>query len=150
MTDHANAGARESYEAAVRSFTQAEVALGELLTAAQRFQSASTSIEQAQAGLELTREPPGDAIETGKAVARELEQASASLRSTSTVFAKLDPDRFWASLDALTAGVASATQSNALENSRLQRLAMQTRAIAVAGLVFALLAFGAVLFLLAR
>ena len=151
MSDHSDPGSRQSFEAAVRSFTEAEVALGEFVAAAQRFRSASESIERAQAGLELTREPVVEAIATlHAAIAVELQGTATAMRSSAEVLAQLEPDRFWTTFAELRGATDRASAANETEHVRLIRLAEPSRILAAASLAVALASLGGIVLLLLR
>lgn len=150
MSDHSDPGSRQSFEAAVRSFTEAEVALGEFVAAAQRFRSASESIERAQAGLELTREPVVEAIATLQAIAVELQGTATAMRSSAEVLAQLEPDRFWTTFAELRGATDRASAANETEHVRLIRLAEPSRILAAASLAVALASLGGIVLLLLR
>lgn len=150
MTENADASSRASFEAAVRSFTDAEVALGEFVTAAQRFRSASESIERAQAALELTREPVLESLETLKSMAAELERTSASMGSSAEVLAQLDPNRFWSSFSEVQGAITVGLQTSADQHAELRQLVVQARATSVVAMVLAAASLGGVVLLLLR
>lgn len=150
MTENGDVNSRASFEAAVRSFTDAEVALGEFVTAAQRFRSASDSLERAQAGLELTREPVLESLETLKLMAAELERTSASMGSTAEVLAQLDPNRFWSSFSEVQGAVTVGLKAGSDEHADLQRLVVHARTASAAASVLAAASFGGVVLLLLR
>lgn len=157
MTANGDANSRESFEAAVRSFTAAEVALGEFVTAAQRFRSASEAMERAQTGLELTREPILESLEVMTSMAAELERTSASMGSTAKVLAELDPNRFWSSFsevkDAVSevkGAVATHASRSADQHAELRRLAMQTRLVGATAAILSAASIGGIVLLLTR
>lgn len=110
MTDHGDAATRESFEAAVRSFTEAELALGEIVNAAQRFRSASDAIVDARAALDVSHESLVATMETLRAMASEMERLSASLAAAASVLAALDPERVWSSFAQLESAVGQSSQ----------------------------------------
>ena len=130
MTEAADVATKEAYEDAIRSFTEAEIALREIVTALQRFRSASdlvaeagTSLAEAQAAVESSSRAVETAVVTLTAIA-------ASLGSAAHVIAAIDPARFWESFDRLEASVASSatTLQEAIGAGFTQADARQTAA----------------------
>lgn len=141
---------RDAFAAAVRTFTESEVALGEFVAAAHRFRSASQSLEQAQSALELTRDPVLQAIDTLRAMAEDLQVTSASLRGAAETLAKLDPERFWTAFSSLETQSSSNHATVVAELGGLSRIAGQVRLLVSAGLLVSLAATGIAIAVLLR
>ena len=124
MTESTDAATRETYEGAIRSFTEAEIALREIVTAVQRYRSASDAVVEAGATLSASRESLLATLTTLEATASEMQRLSLSLSQASAVIAALDPERFWASFTKLEAAARSSSelvvQSLAASTSRLE------------------------------
>ena len=101
MTDQVDDATRNSLEAAVRSFTDAEIALREIVAAAQRFRTASESLDQAQATLEATNGAAMETVATLRGLAARLDDVSGSLASAALTLTAVDPPRLWTSIGAI-------------------------------------------------
>ena len=131
MTEPADVATKDAYEGAIRSFTEADIALRQIVTDLQRFRSASnqvaeagTSLAEALAAVESSSQAVGTAVVA-------LTSIAASLASATQVITALDPARFWESFDRLEASTASsaATLQQAIETGFTQADARHTAAV---------------------
>jgi hypothetical protein len=100
-----------TYETAIRSFTEAEVALREIVSALERYRAASDSVEAAEAVVGSSQSVLAAALATLETTSVELASTAASLRAASTTVAALDPERFWSSFGELRSEVKTANDS---------------------------------------
>ena len=115
MTELENHVTKDAYEGAIRSFTEAEIALREIVAGLQRFRTASDRVEGAGAALVgalAAVDASTGAVETAVS---GLSEIAVSLAAATQVIAALEPARFWESFDRLeatTVASAVATQSS--------------------------------------
>jgi hypothetical protein len=162
MTDATDHETKLTYETAIRSFTEAEVALREIVSALERYRAASDAVEAAGTAVTSSQAVLAAALGTFETTSVELASTATSLRDASTTIAALDPERFWSSFeelrsevktgdDALSAMLATveADLSGEATHTREQMgtaigevraVAMQARAAAAIGAVAAVLA----------
>ena len=121
MTEPTDAATKETYEAAIRSFTEAEIALREIVAALQRYRSASDTVVEAGGTLNASRDALLATLDTLETTAAEMVRVSSGLGQATAVIAAIDQERFWASFaqlesatssssDALAQSVASSTE----------------------------------------
>src|SRR5690349_7041520 len=103
MTEPADAATKEAYEGAIRSFTEAEIALREIVTGLQRFRSASDQVVEAGAYLAGAQAAVERWAQVLESAAVALTENATSLGASAEVLAALDPARFWDSFDRLEA-----------------------------------------------
>ena len=101
MTEPADIATKDAYEGAIRSFTEAEIALREIVGGLQRFRSASEQVADAGGALAETRASVEDAADAISATVVALTAVAGSLAAAAKVIADLDPARFWAALERL-------------------------------------------------
>jgi hypothetical protein len=130
MTEPADVATKDAYEGAIRSFTEADIALRQIVTDLQRFRSASNQVAEAGVSLgEALAAVERSSQAVGTAVVA-LTSIAASLASATQVITALDPARFWESFDRLEVFTASsaATLQQAIETGFTQADVRQTAA----------------------
>jgi hypothetical protein len=110
MTEPADVATKDAYEGAIRSFTEAEIALREIVGGLQRFRSASEELAESTGALAETRASVEDAADAVSATVVALTAVAGSLATATKVIAELDPARFWAALERLE-GSSTTTQT---------------------------------------
>lgn len=124
MTDGLVTPSKEAYEEAVRSFTEAEVALREIVASVQRYRAATDVVFDAGAALTETRDSVLAALRTLETAGATLSGIAGDLAHAAAVVGALDPDRFWrafAALDETTKSSAAAmTDAQAAAASRIE------------------------------
>lgn len=108
MTEAIDNDTKLTYETAIRSFTEAEVALREIVSALERYRAASDSVEAAEAAVSSSQAVLATALATVETTSVELASTATSLRDAATTIAALDPERFWSSFEELRAEVKAA------------------------------------------
>ena len=109
MTEATDNETKLTYETAIRSFTEAEVALREIVSALERYRAASESVETAEAAVSLSQASLAAALATFETTSVELVGTATSLRDASTTISALDPERFWSSFEELRSEVKTAS-----------------------------------------
>jgi len=111
MTEPADVATKDAYEGAIRSFTEAEIALREIVAGLQRFRSASDQVTEAGNSLAEAGAAVDRASQAVEVTVVALTAISVSLGSATQVINALDPARFWESFDRLEAATASSATS---------------------------------------
>ena len=111
MTEATDNETKLTYETAIRSFTEAEVALREIVSALERYRAASDLVEAAEAAVSSSQGVLAAALATFETTSVELASTATSLRAASTTIAALDPERFWSSFGELRSEVKTANDS---------------------------------------
>ncbi len=151
MVKGTDAATKASLEAAVRSFTQSEVALGEFVIAAQRFRSAAESLAESQVGLERLHAPVLESVDIQRTMAAELQALAQSLGTAAAVVSSLDPERFWSSFSSLETVMtrmvddhSRGLEEQARQLAETRRVASHARAIALIVLLVSVITLGIV------
>lgn len=111
MTETTDNETKLTYETAIRSFTEAEIALREIVSALERYRAASDSVEAAEATVSSSQAALAAALATFESTSVELASTATSLRDASTTIAALDPERFWSSFEELRSDVRTGNDS---------------------------------------
>ena len=111
MIEPADVATKDAYEGAIRSFTEAEIALREIVAGLQRFRSASDQVSEAGNSLAEAGAAVDRASQAVEETVVALTAISVSLGSATQVITALDPARFWESFDRLEASTASSATS---------------------------------------
>lgn len=111
MTEATDNETKLTYETAIRSFTEAEVALREIVSALERYRAASDSVQAAEAAVSSSQGVLAAALATFETTSVELASTATSLRAASTTIAAPDPERFWSSFGELRSEVKTANDS---------------------------------------
>lgn len=127
MTDQALPAA-QSIQTVVQSFTQAELALTEVMAAVAQFRSASEQLASAEVRSE-------QATQALLAAAAASDQIAAQLESAVTVLKAVDPERLWQHLEARQAEHAAHVESTAANANTMRRLGIIALASSVLSLV---------------
>jgi hypothetical protein len=130
MTEPADVATKDAYEGAIRSFTEAEIALREIVAGLQRFRSASDQVTEAGNSLAEAGAAVDRASQAVEEAVVSLTAIAVSLGSATQVITALDPARFWESFDRLEASTASSATSleQALAAGFAEAVASQTAA----------------------
>ena len=109
MTAPADAATKDAYESAIRSFTEAEVALREIIAAVGRYRAAADLLADGGEALVGSNEAFKVTAGSLEATATSLEGLAGSLAKATGVIAALEPDRFWEAFAKLEADVRAET-----------------------------------------
>lgn len=154
MTEPADAATKDAYEGAIRSFTEAEIALQEVVSDLQRFRSASDQLGEAGTSLADARAAVARSAATVDSAAASLAQIASSLASATQTVAALDPERFWNSFNSLeaTTTTSASEMRKALDAASVdaRKVLTQTRALATGAFAAAVIAAVAALVILLR
>ena len=93
MTEATDNETKLTYETAIRSFTEAEVALREIVSALERYRAASDSVETADAAVSSSQAALAAALATFETTSVELTSSATSLRGAATTIAALGAKR---------------------------------------------------------
>lgn len=108
MTDDAVDGAR-SIDTVIRGFTDAELALREVVGAVERIRSASEQLDDSRADQVAAREALADTAAAIHALGAKVEAVAAALHENTTTLSGLDPERLWRHLDNHAASLQAAS-----------------------------------------
>lgn len=157
MTEPADTATKDAYEGAIRSFTEAEIALQEVVSDLQRFRGASGQLAEAGTSLADARAAVARSAATVDSAAASLAQIASSLASATQTVAALDPERFWASFNRLeTTTTTSASEmrqavdAGFADTAAARKVLMQARTLAAGAFVAAVIAAVAALVILLR
>jgi hypothetical protein len=125
----------ESIATVVGAFTRAELALGEVTAAAERFRAASDQLAAAQTDLANARQGLGAATDATNAVAGELRELVGGLAAATRALEAIEPARLWQHLEQAEASrIAVAAESRA-RHERIEASVSLAVRLGVAGVI---------------
>ena len=121
--DRTSAGVDDAVDRVIRSFTDAEVALRELVASAESFKSASDTMESGRDELATSREALASTTEGLALLMAAVANSATELQEAATALRAVDQERIWAGFEAsgaaLTVHDESARESAAQIDARL-------------------------------